>query len=86
MLRTLLWRKKILRFKSFLECLGLTHTDPDYYYFFIDMKVSWKKNKQQQQQQQQQQKHREMVIGLRKNHQYLVHEELGYRWLGGFVN
>ena len=26
MLRTLLWRKKILRFKSFLECLGLTHT------------------------------------------------------------
>ena len=39
-LRTLLWRKKILRFKSFLECLGLTHTDPDYYYFFIDMKVS----------------------------------------------
>lgn len=40
MLRPLLWRKKILRFKSFLECLGLTHTDPDYYYFFIDMKVS----------------------------------------------
>ena len=39
MLRTLLWRKKILRFKSFLECLGLTHTDPDYY-FFIEMKVS----------------------------------------------
>ena len=49
--------------------------------FFIDMKVSWKK-----QQQQQQQKHIEMVIGLRKNHQYLVHEELGYRWLGGFVD
>ena len=46
------------------------------------MKVSWKKKKQQQQQQQ---KHREMVIGL-KNHQYVVHEELGYRWLGGVVN
>ena len=46
------------------------------------MKVSWKKKKQQQQQQ----KHIEMVIGLGKNHQYLVNEELGYRWLGGFVN
>ena len=37
----------MLRFKSSLECLGLTHTDPDYYYFFIDMKVSWKKKNKQ---------------------------------------